>query len=126
MGNVGVHHARSGRETSVRAAEREDEVKGTASLGSTVERGLLNSAIDFYGAAGAVLDYAGAGRPRLRYDVAGLQAVRAAMGALEQRICVARRAGMPADQIVRITRLEPELVELILQRQLDAEPAAEE
>lgn len=97
----------------------EDEVGGATPIGSTVERGLFNSALDFYGAAEAVIDYSGNDKPRLRYDVAGLQAVRAAMGVLEQRISLASRAGMPAEQIAEITRLEQEVVDMILLRQRD-------
>lgn len=92
----------------------EGEARSAAPVGSTVERGLLNSALDFYGAADAVIDYSGPEKPRLRYDVAGLQAVRAAMGALEHRIRLAERAGMAADQIAQITRLEQDVVEMIL------------
>jgi hypothetical protein len=98
----------------------EDEVGQATPAGSTVERGLFNSALDFYGAADAVIDYSGSERPRLRYDVAGLQAVRAAMGELELRISLASRAGMPAQRIAQITRLEQEVVDLILRRQDDS------
>lgn len=98
----------------------EDEVGGATPIGSTVERGLFNSALDFYGAAESVIDYSGPEKPRLRYDVTGLQAVRAAMGELEQRISLAWRAGMSAEQIAEITRLEPEVVDMILLRQRDS------
>lgn len=85
---------------------------------SFVERGLFNSALDFYGAAGAVIDHRGQDRPRLRWDLDGLQDVRAAMGALERRIGVASRAGLSPERIAGITRLDPEVVELIVARHL--------
>ncbi|MGB2711844.1 MAG: hypothetical protein WBC33_10040 [Conexibacter sp.] len=83
---------------------------------SAEERALLESALDFYGAAEAVIDYAGAERPRLRYDVERLQDVRDAMATLEGRILTAYDAGVDAEQIARITRLEPEIVTLIVAR----------
>lgn len=97
----------------------EDEPRPATSLGSTVERGLLKSALDFYGAAEAVIDYRGPNRPRLRYDVAGLQAVRAAMSELEVRIRLAHRAGMSVREIARISRLELDVIEMILGRERD-------
>ena len=78
------------------------------------EQALLDAALDFYGAAESVIDYGGPDRPRLRYDVAGLQAVRDAMAALERQMRAAQEAGVEAQAIARITRLEPEIVELIL------------
>jgi hypothetical protein len=88
-----------------------------ASVTSFVERALLRSALDFYGAAEAVIDYHGPDRPRLRFDVERLQSVRAAMGALERRIEVAARAGFSIERIIGITRLEPEMVERIVAHQ---------
>jgi hypothetical protein len=84
---------------------------------SAVERGLFKAALDFYGAAEAVIDYRGPDRPHLRWDLDGLQRVRAAMGALERRIGIACRAGLSAEQIVRITRLDPDVVQPIVERQ---------
>ncbi|MDW5594173.1 hypothetical protein VSS74_07495 [Conexibacter stalactiti] len=100
-----------------------------ATITSAVERGLFKSALDFYGAAEAVIDYRGLDRPRLRFDLERLQSVRAAMGALERRIEIARRAGLSTEQIVGITRLDPEMVERIVARQRERaalvdEPAA--
>ena len=83
---------------------------------SAVERALFNSALDFYGAAIAVIDYRGRDRPRLRWDPRALDAVRLAMGALERRIGIAYRAGYSTDRIVSITRLERDVVELIVDR----------
>lgn len=100
---------------------------GATPIGSMIERGLFNSALDFFGAAEAVIDYSGPDRPKLRYDVAGLQAVRSAMGALEQRMMLAHRAGMPPEEIARITRLEQDVVDMILNRRRDtAQGAADE
>lgn len=84
---------------------------------SAIERGLFRSALDFWGAAGAVIDYHAQDRPRLRWDLDGLQGVRAAMGALERRIALACRAGFSTERIIRITRLEPSVVEQIVERQ---------
>lgn len=80
------------------------------------ERALLDSALDFFGAAEAVIDYGGPDRPHLRYDVDGLQGVRSAMAALEERIHVAAEAGVTPERIASITRLEQEIVELIIAR----------
>lgn len=90
---------------------------GETNVSSAVERGLFNSALDFYGAAVAVIDYARHDRPRLRWDHDGLQGVRSAMAALERRIAIACRAGFTTERIVRITRLDPDVVELIVARQ---------
>lgn len=86
------------------------------------ERALLDSALDFFGAAETVIDYSGPERPHLRYDVDGLQGVRSAMAALEERIHVAHEAGVSPERIAGITRLEQEIVELIIARH--GEPAA--
>lgn len=84
---------------------------------SLVERGLFDSALEFYGAAGAVIEQRGPERPAVRFDVEALQSVRAAMGALERRIEIAWRAGLTHERIASITRLEPEIVTLIVERQ---------
>jgi hypothetical protein len=93
---------------------------------SPAERALLDSALEFYGAAETVIDLGGAERPRLRYDVNGLQAVREAMTTLEERIRVAHEAGVAPERIAGITRLELEIVELIVTgRKRAVEGAAE-
>jgi len=92
-----------------------DEAK--SSMVSFVERALFRSALDFYGAAEAAIDYHGPDRPKLRFDVDALGGVRAAMGALERRIAVAARAGFSTERIIGITRLEPEIVEDIVARE---------
>lgn len=90
---------------------------GEERVSSLVERGLFDSALEFYGAAGAAIDHRGPDRPTVRFDVEALQAVRVAMGALERRIGIAWRAGLTNEQIASITRLEREVVELIVERQ---------
>ena len=90
------------------------------------ERALLDAALDFYGAAESVIDYAGAERPRLRYDVGGLQEVRDAMAALEQRVRLAHDVGVSSERIAGITRLEQEIIELILARHRAATPNGHE
>jgi hypothetical protein len=104
----------------------DDEGVGTPPIGSTLERGLLNAALDFYGAAEAVIDYTRHERPRLRYDINGLQAVRAAMTALEERIRLAQRGGLSAQRIAALTRLELDVVRMILERRDDTAPSADE
>ncbi|HEY4279870.1 MAG TPA: hypothetical protein VGM91_16715 [Conexibacter sp.] len=86
-------------------------------VASAVERGLFKSALDFYGAAGAVIGFDGSDRASLHWDLDRLQDVRAAMGALERRIVVALRAGLSAEQIATITRLEPDVIALIDERE---------
>jgi hypothetical protein len=101
-----------------RQNDADEEVDGSETrVVSAVERGLFKSALDFYGAAEAVIDYQGPDRPQLRWDVEGLQGVRVAMGALERRIRIACRAGFSTERIVRITRLDPDVVEQIVERQ---------
>lgn len=90
---------------------------GEERVSSLVERGLFASALEFYGAAGAVIEHRGADRPAVRFDVEALQSVRAAMSALERRIEIAWRAGLTHERIASITRLEPEIVTLIVERQ---------
>ncbi len=82
-----------------------------------VEQALLEAALEFYGAAGGVLDYAGRERPKLRQDAAGFEAVRHAMGLLEQRVVAAHEAGATPERIAQIARIEQETIALILQRQ---------
>ena len=93
---------------------------------SPAERALLDSALEFYGAAETVIDLGAKQRPQLRYDVNGLQAVREAMTTLEERIRVAHGDGVPPERIAGITRLELEVVEMILSgRKRTVEGAAE-
>jgi len=100
-----------------------DAQRDARQVDSLVERGLFNSALEFYGAAGAAIEYRGRDRPGLRFDLDALESVRDAMGALERRIEIAWRAGLSTERIVSITRLEQEVVELIVGRQRAAAAA---
>lgn len=105
----------------MQVVSEQDQIDGTCDeeerVPSLVERGLFNSALDFYGAAGAAIDHRGIDRPSVRFDIDALQEVRSAMGALERRIEIAWRAGLSTERIVSITRLDPEVVGLIIERQ---------
>jgi hypothetical protein len=85
-----------------------------------VERALLDAALEFYGAAEGVIDYAGDERPQLRQDAAAFKAIRQAMGALEERVVAAHAAGASPERIAQIARIEPETIALILERQAAA------
>jgi hypothetical protein len=74
------------------------------------ERALLDSALDFYGAAVGLIDLSGSDRPRLRYDIEGLRAVGDAMAELEGCLRKAHKEGVPPERIAEIARLEPEMV----------------
>jgi hypothetical protein len=89
---------------------------------TAAERALLEAALDFYAAAGGVIDLAGRERPQLRHDAAGFEAVRRAMAALEQRVTAAHAAGSSPERIAQIARIEQETTDLILQRR-DAAPS---
>ncbi len=80
------------------------------------ERALLDAALEFYGAAESVIDYADREQPRVRHDAAGLEAVRRTMGALEACVRTAHANGVAQARIAEITRIEPDIVALILQR----------
>ena len=84
------------------------------------EQALLDAALEFYGAAGGVIDLAGGDRPQLRQDAAGFDAVRRAMGALEERVAVAHEAGVSPERIAEIARIEPDTIALILARRAAA------
>lgn len=99
-----------------RQNDAKDEREDTGVV-SAVERGLFKSALDFYGAAGAAIDYRGRERPQLRWEIEALQGVRDAMRALERRIAIACRAGFSTERIVGITRLDLDVVEQIVERQ---------
>ncbi len=80
------------------------------------EQALLNAALEFYGAADGVIDYAGRERPQLRQDAAGFDAVRRAMALLEERVVAAHTAGASPERIAQIARIEQDTIVLILQR----------
>jgi hypothetical protein len=92
-----------------------------------VEQALLAAALEFYGAAGGVIEFTGEEHPhpRLRHYADGFKAIREAMGALEQCVVAAHAAGASAERIAQIARIEQETIELILQRQAAA-PSSEE
>lgn len=90
-----------------------------------VEQALLDAALQFYGAAEGVIDYAGRERPQLRQDAAGFEAVRRAMALLEQCVVDAQAAGASPERIAQVARMEPEMVTLILQRRGAAPEPAE-
>jgi hypothetical protein len=81
------------------------------------EQALLEAALEFYGAAEGVIELGDRERPQLRHDVAGFEAIRRAMGALEQRVAAAHAAGVSPERIAQIARMEQETIDLILQRQ---------
>lgn len=89
---------------------------------SPAEHALLDAALEFYDAANGVIDYGAEDRPQLRRDATGFQAVRMSMATLEERIRSASAAGVTEQQIARITRLEHEIVALILAREESAGP----
>jgi hypothetical protein len=80
------------------------------------ERALLDAALEFYGAADGVIDFAGRKRPQLRQDAAGFDAVRRAMALLEERVAAAHADGASPERIAQIARIEQETIALILQR----------
>lgn len=82
---------------------------------TTAERALLDAAVEFYGAAEGVIDFAGE-RPQVRQDAAGFQAVRAAMARLEDHVLAAHAAGATPERIAEVARIEHEMVTLILAR----------
>jgi hypothetical protein len=102
--------------------DAEDEV-GLEAL-SAAEQSLLDAALEFYGASSGVIDMAGPERPQLRQDAAGFQAVRRAMGTLEDRVRDARDAGVTPERIAQVARIDREMVELILQRDPTAAPGS--
>lgn len=80
------------------------------------EEALLEAALGFYAAAEGVIEFAGRDRPQLRRDAAGFDAIRRAMGALEERVMAAHAAGISAERIAQIARIEQETIALILER----------
>lgn len=105
---------------------RDDDLDGTAGDSArsapdterrtAAERALLDAALEFYGAAEGVIEFAGRERPQLRQDAAGFRAVRKTMGVLEERVLAAHAAGVPAERIAQVARIEREMVALILAR----------
>ncbi len=102
---------------------RSDEVDEDA--WTPAEQVLLDAALEFYGAAEGVIEYAGRERPQVRQDAAGFEAVRRAMGLLEERIAAAHAAGATPERIAQVTRIELETISLILERRGAAPSPAE-
>ena len=90
------------------------------------EQALLDAALDFYGAAGGVLEFTGDKHPHphLRQNADGFKAIQQAMGTLQERVLAAHAAGTSPERIAQIARMEQETIDLILQRQ-SAAPSAD-
>jgi len=107
------------------AAEGGTDEPAGAEAWSVAERALMEAAIEFYGAAGDVIDLGGPERPRLRRGADGFEAVRKAMAAVEARVREAHAGGVAPERIAEIARIELEMVELILRRPAAAPDPAE-
>lgn len=103
------------------AEDGDEHAVGEAGWTSS-EQALMDAALAFYGAAGAVIDLDGPERPLLRRDASGFEAVRQAMGLLEERVAEAHADGVPPERIAQIARIEPETIRLIIERR-DAAPS---
>jgi hypothetical protein len=90
------------------------------------EQALLEAALDFYSAAGGVIEFTDDKRPHLhlRHTADGFKAIQQAMGALQERVVAAHAAGATPERIAQIARMEQETIDLILQRR-DAAPDSE-
>jgi hypothetical protein len=99
------------------AGSGEDDEEIGENAWMPVDQALLDAALEFYGAAEGVLDYAGRERPQLRQDAVGFDAVRRAMALLEERVVAAHAAGASPERIAQVARIEQETIVLILQRQ---------
>lgn len=89
---------------------------GEAAL-TPVEQALLEAALDFYSAAGGVIEFTGDRHPHLRPNADGFKAIQQAMGALQDRVVAAHAAGASPQRIAQIARMEQETIDVILQRQ---------
>lgn len=83
------------------------------------EQALLEAALDFYSAAGGVIEFTDDRSPHLhlRHNADGFKAIRQAMGTLQERVVAAHAAGSTPERIAQIARMEQETIDLILQRQ---------
>lgn len=90
-----------------------------------LERSLLEAALDFYSAAGGVIEFGDEQHPHLRPGADGFKAIRAAMGTLQERVVAAHEAGASPQRIAQIARMEQETIDLILQRR-GAAPSPQE
>ena len=91
------------------------------------EQALLEAALDFYNAAGGVIEFTDGRQSQLhlRHNAEGFKAIRQAMGALQERVVAAHAAGASPQRIAQIARMEQETIDLILQRQ-GAAPSSEQ
>ena len=82
------------------------------------EQSLLEAALDFYSAAGGVIEFPDDKTPHLhlRHNAEGFKAIRQAMGTLQERVVAAHVAGTSSERIAQIARMEQETIDLILQR----------
>lgn len=103
------------------------DTKDRGDAWTPVEQALLEAALDFYSAAGGVIELTGDthSQPQLRHSADGFKAIRQAMGTLHQRVVAAHAAGASPERIAQIARIEQETIDLILQRQ-GAVPSPEE
>jgi hypothetical protein len=83
------------------------------------EQALLEAALDFYSAAGGVIEFTDEQHSQLhlRHNAEGFRAIRQAMGTLQERVIAAHAAGSSPERIAEIARMEQETIDLILQRQ---------
>jgi len=102
-------------------AEEGDETDVADARWTPAEQALMDAALAFYGAAGAVIDLDGPERPLVRRDAAGFEAVRRAMTVLEERVAQAHADGLAPERIAQIARIEQETILLIIERR-DAAP----
>jgi len=95
-------------------------------LWTPVEQALLEAALDFYNAAGGVIEFADEQHPHLhlRHTADGFKAIQQAMGTLQERVVAAHAAGASPERIAQIARMEQETIDLILQRR-GAAPSSE-
>jgi hypothetical protein len=120
------HDVTRGPDRDEPAAGGGDDDEAGAEAWTPVERALLDAALEFYGAAQGVIKYSAHGRPQVRRDAAGFDAVRRTMGRLEERVLAAHAAGMTSHRIAEIARIERDIVALILERREAAPSPAED
>lgn len=91
------------------------------------ERALLEAALDFYSAAGGVIEFTDDKTPHLhlRHNADGFKAIQQAMGTLQERVVAAHTSGASPERIAQIARMEQETIDLILQRR-GAAPSPEQ
>lgn len=98
------------------ASGGDDAADADADAWTADERALLDAALEFYGAAEGAIDFSGPDPPRVRQDAAAFDAIRSTMSALERCVRSAHASGVGPERIAEVTRIEPEIVALILQR----------